>query len=126
MAESSKNKGKANPITMDVPHMEGVSPALVAFLVRLEAKIDARFDDIEDQMKTFGSRLDDAQKSLRKLRRMSIQDSNSASASIAAQSQPMLSQRSADSLSSRSRSRAVRPIYPLLPTSTFSTQPRKV
>lgn len=107
MANPPASSSKAVQTTIGESLLDGVPPALVSFLIRLEAKIDARFDDLEDQVRTVGARLDEVTKSLRKIRRASTHEGGS-HVSVTTHSQPLLSQRSADSLPSRSRSRAVR------------------
>jgi hypothetical protein len=93
-----------------VPELDGVPPALVAFLIdrfaQLEAKLESRFDVLDDEIKALSSRVDDTQKSIRKLRRASSHDAGNMSQ--LGSSSPILSGRSSDSLTMRPRAKAVR------------------
>jgi len=114
-----ETRGQVSDTGQTVPSVaaciDGVSPTLVSFLVErfaaLEAKFDARFDAVDESIKSLSVRLDEAQKSLRKIRRPSTQDA------IQGQDKPERSQsfathRSTDSLHSRSRTRGVRLLSP--------------
>lgn len=107
MSDTPPSSLKSIPTPVDVPVLDGVPPALVSFLVRLEAKFEARFEELEDQIRSVASRVEDVQKSIRKMRRSSGHDSHG-HISVTTHSQPLLAQKSADSLPSRSRSRHVR------------------
>lgn len=107
MANTPQSGLKAIPTLEDVPVLDGVPPALVSFLLRLEAKFEARFEELEDQIRSVGNRVEDVQKSIRKMRRSSGHDSHS-HISVTTHSQPLLAQKSADSIPSRSRTRPVR------------------
>lgn len=87
--------------------LEGVPNALVLFLAEkfatLEAKFDARFDAVDESLRQLHTRVDDAQKALRKIRRSGLLDSPAQD-----RQHPFVSHRSADTIQPRIRRGAVR------------------
>lgn len=106
-----KRERASTNVPVMVPALEGVPPALAEFLAaqltRLEASFGARLASIEESLRAVNARLDETQRSIRKLKR-SFSQEVTGSLNTPSGTYSLTSERSADSLSPRKSSRAVR------------------
>lgn len=125
MEGEGKRERASTNVPVMAPAIEGVPPALLEFLsnqlTRMETSFNARFATIEESIRSVSARLDDTQRSLRKLRR-SVSQEVSSTQNTPSGVFPLISERSSETLSPRTASRAVRTfIARALPNCFFKT-----
>ena len=107
-----KRERASTNVPGDVPVIEGVPPAFFEFLsaqlTRFEASFGARLSAIEESIRATNTRIDETQRSIRKLKRSISQDLTHSLNTPSGGDYPLVSERSSDTLSPRKASRAVR------------------